>query len=443
MICAGNRAGKSSAGVAEDVWQVLGTHPYRKVRVPNKLWICGTDYNHGVNAVLIPKFKSLMPKDSVRKIIKNQMGIEARWELKNGSVVEFKYFEQDSSKFESDDIDACIAKGEKVLVEDGRWVCIEDIEEGTHLPCFSDSGHRMIRKVLKKHYNGKKEVIKITTRNRYSIRCTKDHLLWSSDRNGWVRAGELKVGEKLYRPNVESLGTRRDLSIEDAFVLGAYLGDGWTNKSVYIASASCLLNEEIERNLRDGYYLKHKSRYDYRITNGTGKNYYKDFVKEMGLLFKKSHEKFVPDKIFQQEDDIRISFLRGIFATDGWVSQNQGIIGYASTSKKLSEGVRLLLDSLGIKAGMYLKKSQKKGVWRDQWFIVLSQASEIVCFCEKVGIPSKEVQVKKALEIKRETVIKRRAAISGNMGIDCKEEVNPKSRNNLILSTCPGYLIVL
>lgn len=102
-----HNSGKSTCGIAEDVWTSLGIHPYREVKVPNKGWICATDYPHGIATVIIPKIKSLLPKDCVEKIVPNSQGIPSIMRLKNGSVIEFKSYDQDSMKFESSDIDWC------------------------------------------------------------------------------------------------------------------------------------------------------------------------------------------------------------------------------------------------------------------------------------------------------------------------------------------------
>ena len=103
LISGGNRSGKSTSGVVEDIWHAAGIHPFKKVSVPNKIWICGSDFPHGVAGVLVPKLKSLLPKEWIRKITRNANGVEATFELNTGSIIELKSFDQDVSKFESAD----------------------------------------------------------------------------------------------------------------------------------------------------------------------------------------------------------------------------------------------------------------------------------------------------------------------------------------------------
>ena len=105
MLAGANRSGKSTAGLAEDVWFATGTHPHQDITVPNKGWICGPDFNNWASSTMIPKWIEMVPKDMIAEKHKNERGIETKWRLKNGSIVEFRSYDQDPSSFESSDID--------------------------------------------------------------------------------------------------------------------------------------------------------------------------------------------------------------------------------------------------------------------------------------------------------------------------------------------------
>jgi len=105
LFAGSNRSGKSHAGVCEDVWTALGIHPYREIKVPNKGWICATDYPHGIATVILPKLMSMLPTDCIARTINNSQGIPSIIQFKNGSVIEFKSYDQDQMKFESSDFD--------------------------------------------------------------------------------------------------------------------------------------------------------------------------------------------------------------------------------------------------------------------------------------------------------------------------------------------------
>jgi replicative DNA helicase len=69
------------------------------------------------------------------------------------------------------------------------------------------------------------------------------------------------------------------------------------------------------------------------------------------LYGRRSHEKFVPDGVFALGDDQVALFLRHLWATDGCVGWwGQGRVYYATTSRRLADGVQGLLLRLGIRS---------------------------------------------------------------------------------------------
>lgn len=96
-IFGGNRSSKTVTGVCEDVWYATGTHPYKKIPVPNYGRICCTDFTNGIEKVILPEFRRWCPKHLMAKY-----DTESRTQyLTNGSTVEFMSYDQDVEKFES------------------------------------------------------------------------------------------------------------------------------------------------------------------------------------------------------------------------------------------------------------------------------------------------------------------------------------------------------
>lgn len=99
MFCGANRSGKTAAGAAELVWYALGTHPYKKVVVPNEQWVVSTDYNVQKEAsqravmALIPASEILGNPSHVKA------GVIDTIYLKNGSVISFKSTDSGVSRF--------------------------------------------------------------------------------------------------------------------------------------------------------------------------------------------------------------------------------------------------------------------------------------------------------------------------------------------------------
>lgn len=102
LYIGGNRSGKTVGGIVEDVWRLLGTHPYQNVPQPpvRGRLVC-TSYTEGVELVVIPELKKWIPPSAL---------INGSWEqsynssrrlltLANGSTMELMSYDQALNKF--------------------------------------------------------------------------------------------------------------------------------------------------------------------------------------------------------------------------------------------------------------------------------------------------------------------------------------------------------
>lgn len=102
LYIGGNRSGKTTSGVVEDIYFLRGEHPYKKVpEAPIQGRIVTTSFNEGVKEVIIPKLKQWIPPSLL---------INGSWEdsyskgervltLANGSTCELMSYDQDQQKF--------------------------------------------------------------------------------------------------------------------------------------------------------------------------------------------------------------------------------------------------------------------------------------------------------------------------------------------------------
>ena len=102
LYIGGNRAGKTVAGVCEDIWWLTGRHPYRQTPPPPiRGRIVGVDFLNGIEKILRPELARWMPLSELKG---------GSWEtayskelrtltLENGSFVEFMSYDQDLDKF--------------------------------------------------------------------------------------------------------------------------------------------------------------------------------------------------------------------------------------------------------------------------------------------------------------------------------------------------------
>lgn len=101
----GNRSGKTTGGVNEFVWQNLGTHPFKRCKVPIKSFIVLQDFeNHGKN-ILEAKLEQWVPEGAISKMDRNQTGAIKKIWWRSGSVTDVYSHDQDIKVFEGADYD--------------------------------------------------------------------------------------------------------------------------------------------------------------------------------------------------------------------------------------------------------------------------------------------------------------------------------------------------
>lgn len=102
LYIGGNRSGKTTGGIAEDIFWLTGKHPYRVTPPPPvRGRIVGVDFLNGIEKILKPELARWMPLSELKG---------GSWEtayskelrtltLENGSFVEFMSYDQDLDKF--------------------------------------------------------------------------------------------------------------------------------------------------------------------------------------------------------------------------------------------------------------------------------------------------------------------------------------------------------
>lgn len=102
LYLGGNRGGKTTGGVVEDIYWLTGEHPYRKTPPPPVRGRCVVvDFLEGLDKIVLPEFTKWLPPSKLKN---------GSWEdsyakqsrtltLDNGSFIEFMSYEQDVEKF--------------------------------------------------------------------------------------------------------------------------------------------------------------------------------------------------------------------------------------------------------------------------------------------------------------------------------------------------------
>lgn len=102
LYIGGNRSGKTTGGIAEDVMWLRGQHPYRPTpEPPIRGRIVGVDFINGVEKILKPEFMRWCPISELRggSWYSAYDANERVVNFENGSTVEFMSYDQDVDKF--------------------------------------------------------------------------------------------------------------------------------------------------------------------------------------------------------------------------------------------------------------------------------------------------------------------------------------------------------
>lgn len=164
------------------------------------------------------------------------------------------------------------------------------------------------------------------------------------------------MGTQINLPKIEPVSyPTADLPI-DPYVLGVILGDCHVEKNG-VVKFTCADAELVGRVREHGYEvvddMVHGERKDgigYRI-NGVGR-----CLKELGLINKRSWEKFIPDVYLYADIEQRLDLLRGLMDTDGTIS-DRNEMEFCSASEQLAVGVQQLVRSLGGRVAVHVKSN--------------------------------------------------------------------------------------
>ncbi|MBD3260541.1 MAG: hypothetical protein GF334_02515 [Candidatus Altiarchaeales archaeon] len=298
------------------------------------------------------------------------------------------------------DYSQCIPVDELVCTQYGISPMGECFSSEIQVPSMNELGTTPISAYLPK---GRKETIKITTVDGFTVSSTRDHRLLTD--HGWVEAGNISSHHRLvlsrdwlwYNPQLK----RRDALFCE--MLGYWTGDGsFCSGGVQFAKG--------EDKYQDVYFYLDQIaqscfKKDLKDHDGTsswdliGKKIKEEF-RRWGCSPAKASEKEVPSLVLQSGRWGIQSYLRGLFEADGWFigTEKNNVVAFSTRSEKLSRQVQLLLLGLGIfsKRSSYYEKTTLGG--KDysgvQYRVSICDSFNLDLFEREVGFIS---QIKKEI----------------------------------------------
>jgi replicative DNA helicase len=246
---------------------------------------------------------------------------------------------------------------------------------------------------------GVKPIFRLTTRLGRAIRATANHKFLTLD--GWKRLDELAAGERLALPRRVPGPASRTMTDAELALLGHLIGDGCTlprhviqyttrerDLAERVASlAREVFGGEVEPRVKEErswfqVYLTSTRRHTHNVRSAVA-----EWLDGLGAWGLRSHEKFIPAKVFQQPRESIALFLRHLWATDGCVRLKPGFyppaVYYASSSERLAGDVQTLLLRLGINA--WLRRRTQNGKGRDQFHVGITGKADLELFANLIG----------------------------------------------------------
>ncbi|MEP6499112.1 replicative DNA helicase [Microcoleus vaginatus ZQ-A3] len=247
---------------------------------------------------------------------------------------------------------------------------------------------------------GVKPVLRLQTRLGRAIRATGNHKFLTI--HGWRRLDELKIGDRIALPRYISSSFIQSMDNAEIALLGHLIGDGctlprhviqYTTREEDLANTVANLAIEVfgERIIprickeRDWYQVYLPAAY--HLTHNV-RNPVTEWLDALGVFGLRSHQKFVPNQIFEQPQEAIALFLRHLWCTDGCIKTGRGkchypSVYYASSSEKLAIDVQSLLLRLGINARLFLSPQLGKG--RDQHQVWVTGRPDLDKFIHLIG----------------------------------------------------------
>ena len=306
----------------------------------------------------------------------------------------------------------CLPASTRILRADsGAEVTFgELLESGERdVPVWSlDDSLRYVQRTMTHVFpTGRKEVFRVRTASGRVVEATANHPLLTYA--GWQPLGSLDTGSRIGIPrHVPAPALETDWSDEQVIVLAHLIGDGSVLPRQPIRYATtdpanvAVMSESAPRafavKLRvDEYPAARCTTLRFAsvrpVTHGV-RNPIAEWMDGLGLFGKRSHEKFVPDAVFNLPKRQIALFLRHLWATDGSITVTRsgrgGHIYYASTSHHLADDVSRLLLRFGIHTRI---STVRKAGYRDSYHVTISGAADQKVFLRRINAHGERGQI--------------------------------------------------
>ena len=258
----------------------------------------------------------------------------------------------------------CFAKGTEILMADGTLRAVENVAEGEYV-----AGDDGVPKLVKTLFRGREQMVRVTLRDGTSFVANKSHVISvvNNDNEGrWGLTQNQVVDVTIedyaaWSPKRKHLSKafkstaiefpKQDLSTLHPYVLGVWLGDGYSDGGRFACQES------------DRVIIDSINSLGYNIYKGAGPfvwNAPGRLRAELVMLNLKDN-KHIPEQYLISDIKDRLELLAGLLDTDGSYDSARG--GYEFSQKRLDTtlAVKRLCESLGFAATVGKQFNNKFG----------------------------------------------------------------------------------
>lgn len=295
----------------------------------------------------------------------------------------------------------CCRAGTKVMMADGTWMPIEDVEVGEKVMATDEEGNLNPEPVSAHIGEGEKELIHIETRGGKKVEVTPEHPLLTFD--GWTEAGDISPDDYLAIPRTAPEGGENPLTEDELILLAAWIAEGSKTTGSYQFHNQ---DPDFVSKVGDaadslGWDMNPVANNDitYGISNGGSQSEGPiPFLREQGLYKCGSAGLHVPDDVFRCDNGRVRTFLRVLFAGDGDINTHSRGIYYTSKSEELARDVHRLLLRFGVTSNVFSKQNRQKEEERTYWYVGIHGASSVAAFAQEVGFFGRDDEVEELRE---------------------------------------------
>lgn len=321
----------------------------------------------------------------------------------------------------------CLPSSERVLVRGKGYISIADVKTGDFVQSTATSYNR----VVGSYDQGEKLCFNLRLQNGYEIKASYDHPIYTD--RGWVKMSELTYEDKVHTVG-KTLAEEKDYPIKDEVLklIALLIGNGTTqiyekqNGSKEYRVALAIGEMEMDTIGVESEHLLNSLHIPFRDTTNTcinrsisvceeghaktdwRKRKYNELHETLiryDLYGKYSYQKIIPQEFLAYLSKRQIAlFLNYLFSTDGGYSvEKKGkklTILYSSTSEELVDGIRLLLNKLGVIASKTKRDLVGKVGGRgniihrhDSFTLRIKDSLNVLKFIKRIGIFGKDSRI--------------------------------------------------